>query len=166
MNRRVGWVLAIAVIWVMLWDQLTVANVLAGLIVGVVVLIAFPLPAVVRGVDPHLIGGIRLWSSVGWDLVVSNLHVAWMIINPRATFTSIVVECEISTDSPPLLSTIANIIALSPGMMAVEAARDPNVMLVHTLTFTPEEVRRRVGLLERRVIAAFGTTDDRQAVRR
>ena len=166
MKRRIGWVVAIALIWVLLWDNLTLANLAAGVVVGILVLIAFPLPAVERPVEPHLVGVIRLVSAVSIDLIRSNMHFSWLILNPRATFTGGVVECQMSTNSPPLLSTIANIIALSPGMMAVEAAHDPNTLLVHALRLTPDEVRQRVARLERLVTAALGTAADRAAVGR
>lgn len=164
--RRIGWVAAIATIWVLLWDRFALANVAAGVLVGVLVLVAFPLPVVDRAVQFHALGLVRLATSVVIELVISNLNMSWLIINPRQRFTSEFVECRMYTDSPPLLSTIANIIALSPGMMAVEAARAPNVMIVHGLNLTPDQVRRRVARLERRVIAALGTADDRQALSR
>jgi multicomponent Na+:H+ antiporter subunit E len=69
------------------------------------------------------------------------------------------------TDSPKVLSTIANILALSPGTMAVDATDSPPVLFVHVFTDGDiHDVRRRVASLERLVIEAIGSAADRRAV--
>ena len=68
-----------------------------------------------------------------------------------------IVAVRMRTDSPKLLSTVANILALSPGMMAVAAPDGPPTLYVHLLALDDVvEVRRRVERLERQIIDAFG----------
>jgi|GEM_PF-4843584 len=157
MSRTVIWLLGITVVWVLLWDSVNLANICAGLLVAIVVLIAFPLPRVgpADGISVHPWPFIKLCSVVLRDLVVSNVVVSLLILNPRSKITSRVVECSVSTESPALLSTMANIIALSPGLMAIQATRLPNTLLVHSLCLDEASVHRRVADLDRLVSAAL-----------
>jgi multicomponent Na+:H+ antiporter subunit E len=167
MRRYVPYVLGLAVAWVMLWDQITLANFLGGIAVAAVLLAMFPLPPVDRArrltVRPLALG--RLGADVVRELVVSNVFMTREIVTPQRRLTSGVVRCPMHTDSPKVLSTIANILALSPGTMAVDATDSPPVLFVHVFTEGDiHDVRRRVASLERLVIEAIGSAADRRAV--
>ncbi len=69
------------------------------------------------------------------------------------------------TNSPKILSTVANILALAPGTMAVDATDGPPVLYVHVLAKDDVfDVRRKVARLERLVVEAIGSAADRRAV--
>ena len=167
MRRYVPYVLGLAVAWVTLWDQITLANFLGGIAVAAVLLAMFPLPPVDRArrlrVRPLALA--RLGADVVRELVVSNVFMTREIVTPQRRLTSGVVRCPMHTDSPKVLSTIANILALSPGTMAVDATDSPPVLFVHVFTDGDiHDVRRRVASLERLVIEAIGSAADRRAV--
>jgi multicomponent Na+:H+ antiporter subunit E len=169
MRRYLAYVVALAIAWVMLWDQVTLANFLGGIAVAAVLLAVFPLPPVAPArrlnVRPLALG--RLAADVLRELVVSNVFMTREIVTPQRRLVSGVVRCPMRTDSPKLLSTIANIIALSPGMMAVDSTDGPPVLFVHVLTEQDlHDVRRRVARLERLVIEAIGSAADRRALSR
>lgn len=157
----------LAAAWVMLWDQVSLANVAAGVLVGAGMLLAFPLPG---DHEPRLtlrpIACARLAAAILGQLVTSNLLVSREVVSKNARLRTGIVAVPMCTDSPKLLSTIATILALSPGMMAVAASSGPTTLYVHVLTLDDlAAVRRRVTRLERQVIEAFGSAQDRQAVR-
>lgn len=164
MRRRLAWFLAIVVVWLMLWDEASWGNLVGGSLVALAVLSAFPLPAAGEPFHIRWWAFLRLWFIVGVDLVKSNIIVAWMILNPRTHLEGNVTECEMRTATPALLSTIANIIALSPGMMALQATRNPNTLLVHSLGLPQAEVRRRVRRLEDLVLDALATPEEARAI--
>ena len=60
MRRYVPYAVGLAVAWVMLWDQITLANFLGGLAVAAVLLVVFPLPPV----DPQRRLIVRPWALV------------------------------------------------------------------------------------------------------
>ena len=69
------------------------------------------------------------------------------------------------TSSPKVLSTVSNILALSPDTMAVQATNDPPTLYVHVLALDDiEAVRRKVAQLEAFVIDAVGTNGERAAL--
>lgn len=157
MTRTIIWLAGITVVWVLLWDSITVANVAAGVLVAAAVLITFPLPRVgpADGLQIRPWPLLKLGFVVVRDLVASNITVSLLILNPRAKISSRVVECPVSAESPAMLATMANIIALSPGMMAIQATNSPNTLLIHSLCLDDAAVRQRVNTLDRLVCAAL-----------
>lgn len=167
MRRYLAYAAGMAVAWVMLWDKVSVANVAAGLLVATVILIAFPLQRVShrqqRKVRPIALA--RLAYAVLRDLAVSNVTVALQILSRNQELHSGIVACRMRTASPKSLSTMANILALSPGTMAVDALAEPPTLFIHVLTVDdPLDVRRRAAHLERLVIEAVGSAAEREAL--
>ena len=167
MKRYVAYAVGLAVAWVMLWDKVSVANLAAGILVAAVILVAFPLQRVSgrerRSVRPVAL--VRLAVAVLRDLAVSNVTVALQILSRNQELHSGIVACRMRTASPKSLSTMANVLALSPGTMAVDAIAEPPTLFVHVLTLDdPLDVRRRVARLERLVIEALGSAADREAL--
>jgi multicomponent Na+:H+ antiporter subunit E len=166
-RRYVAYIGGLTAAWLMLWDQITLANFLGGIIVAATLLAVFPLPPVPprRRMVVRPLALLRLGGAVVAELVVSNVFMAREILRPRRRLVSGIVRCPMRTDSPKMLSTVANILALSPGTMAVDATDAPPTLYVHVLARSDlGDVRRKVTRLERLVVAALGATDDRRAV--
>jgi len=164
-RRNLGYAAGLAVAWVMLWDKISVANVLGGLLVGGVLLVVFPLRPVgdEDRLTLHPLGFVRLAAALLRQLIVSNLLVAREVVSPNAELRTGIVACRMRSSSPKLLSTVANIIALSPGTMAVDATDSPPTLYIHVLSLDDIiVVRRDVARLERQVIDAFGSPADRR----
>ena len=133
----------------MLWDRITLANFLGGLAVAAVLLVVFPLPPVDRGSGGSgATGGARPPRpppcSASWSC--SNVFMTREIVTPQRQLDSGVVRCPMRTDSPKMLSTVANILALSPGTMAVDATDGPPALFVHVSrpsATSPGDVRRQ-----------------------
>ena len=162
-SRVLVWIVAITAVWVALWDRFTSANIAGGALVAVALLVVFPLPRVDDDdrLRFHPLAQLRLLGVIAVDLVRSNLAMAKVIVSPRATVRPSVVHCPMVTDSPTLMSLIATIVALSPGMMVIEAT-GPRTLAVHALNADDATVRGRVARLERLVVAAFGSAADRR----
>jgi multicomponent Na+:H+ antiporter subunit E len=151
----------------MLWDEITLANFLGGLAVAALLLVVFPLPLVPanRRLVVRPLALCRLAGAVLRELFVSNVYMTQEIVTPDRRLVSGVVRCPMSTDSPKILSTVANILALAPGTMAVDATDDPPVLFVHVLAHGDVgDLRDKVSRLERLVVEAIGSVEDRQAV--
>jgi multicomponent Na+:H+ antiporter subunit E len=167
MRRHFPYALGLAVAWVMLWDEITLANFLGGLAVAALLLVVFPLPPVPANrrlvVRPWAL--CRLAGAVLGELLVSNVFMTHEIVTLDRRLVSGVVRCPMRTDSPKILSTVANILALAPGTMAVDATDGPPVLFVHVLSHGDlGDMRRKVSRLERLVVEAIGSVEDRRAV--
>ena len=87
--RRLGsqWhaLVLLTVVWVLLWGDLSWANVIAGALIAVGVVTMFPLPAI------DMQGTVRPWRTVVLaarfvsDLFVASFEVAWKAVRPGPT---------------------------------------------------------------------------------
>ena len=70
-----------------------------------------------------------------------------------------VITYEMRSRSDWVTTLVANIIALTPGTMTVDATRDPHVLTVHFLLFDDEQrAHDAIATLERLVVGAVGGT--------
>lgn len=163
-GRRLLYVAALTVVWLMLWDRITIANAAAGVVVACVVLVVFPTARRVHGARPAVIrplATLRLIGYVAVQLVVSNWLVAREILTRRSQIRTGIVACRLHTDAPGLVTLIANLVALSPGTMTVDARAEPPTLYVHVLMLRDVvSARREVAHLEQLVLRAFGTDAD------
>ena len=151
-----GLVVTLVALWLLLWGDLSVANVASGVLVALGLLAVFPLarPAAAtrRVVRPLALA--RLVGYLALELVVSNLVVARVILSPKARTRTGVVACPLRTDSDRMVTALCNLIALSPGTMMVDVSDD--ALYVHALLLRDlDEVRRDVGRLQALLLAAF-----------
>jgi len=161
----VGW---LTVIWLALWGSITGPNIVTGIMVsGVLVLVIPPLPIRDDPFTVHPIAALSLLLWFAWALVVSNVSVAREVLTAsgRSSIRIGVVACPLRTRSGRLATIIAHAITLTPGTLTVDARGRPAVLFVHVLAFEDAEATRaEVADLERRVVDAFGTDDERQRI--
>lgn len=169
----------LTLVWVLLWGEPSVGNLVAGVVLAVLVVAAFP-PADERGVGAHPLAVL----SFGWwfakALVVANLSVAKEVLRPRLALSEGIVAVPLRSRSPIVATFVANAITLTPGTMTVDIRpgefgadldgdgelTGPPVLFVHCLvTGDPADVRAEGLDLEERVVRAFGTAADREAVK-
>ena len=130
--RNTASVVLLVTLWLLAWGEASLANVVSGVVIAVALLAAFPpqRPSAVR-ISPT--GALRLAAYVLGQLVVSNILVAREILSRRSRVRTGVVAYAVPGASDVLLALIANVIALTPGTMTVEATREPPVLYVHFL---------------------------------
>lgn len=155
---RVLFVLSLLAGWILLWGKLSLANVLSGLLlVGVLYLVVPSGRPDTGAVRVRPVALLRLVAFFVGDLVISNVVLARTVLSRRPDVSSGVIRVPIADCSPGMLAFIANLIALSPGTMAVATTEQPPAIDLHVLQLDDEDaVCRRVGRLADRAIAAFG----------
>jgi multicomponent Na+:H+ antiporter subunit E len=176
---RVLLVAWLTLVWVLLWGEASVGNVLAGVVLGLLIVAAFP-PADERG------GGLHPWAVITFGvwfakaLVIANLSVAREVLRPRLALQEGIVAVPLRSRSPLVATFVANAITLTPGTLTVDVrpagfgvdehgdvveSAEPPVLFVHCLVVgDPEQVRAEGLELEERVVRAFGTAEDRSAI--
>lgn len=156
LRRMVPWVAVLTVIWVLLNGEPTVANVLGGLFVSSLVLVAFPLAPATASHRVHPLALSRFAAFVAASLVTSSLQVAVTALAPTpARLRSGIVRVELPGATPLITTLVANAITLTPGTLTVTATSEPAVLHVHVLGLTdPEEFRASIRDLQERATAA------------
>ncbi|MGR6317963.1 Na+/H+ antiporter subunit E [Micromonospora soli] len=156
-----GWLVAI---WLLLWGDLSWGNLFAGIVIGIAVLLFFPLPPVTFG--GRIRPGALLVLAVTFvgDLVSASVHVAAVAVRPgyRPRGAIIAVPLRVRTDLN--LALTAEIISLVPGTLIVEVDRDQGLLYVHVLDVRgPEDLtgsRERILAVERRIVRAIGSAEE------
>jgi multicomponent Na+:H+ antiporter subunit E len=151
-----GVVAWLVVLWLLLWGDVSVANIASGILVALALLAVFPLeqgpgPAR-RAFRPVAIARLAGYFLV--ELVISSLLVARVVVSRNTEIRTGVIRCPLLTTSDGIVTVLCNMIALSPGTMMVEVLDD--AVYVHALVLRDvERVRHDVGQLQALIIAAF-----------
>lgn len=146
------------VVWTALWGDVSVANALGGLAVGLVTVLLVPVapdrdshPVAIRPV-----AAVRFLLFFVRALVVASAVVAWEVVTPRNRINQGIVKLPLRTTSPGLATLVANAISLTPGTLTIEVRREPLTLYVHVLHLREvEAVRADLRRLEARALAAF-----------
>jgi multicomponent Na+:H+ antiporter subunit E len=152
--------LALLAIWLLLWGEVTVANVLSGLVTVAVVLAV--VPDVRAGADLAVrpVWALRFLVRVVTGTVRANLVVTREILTRGSGLHTGIVAVPMPGCSDSLLTVMANVLALAPGTMPIEVTRTPPVVYVHVLHLHDvEQARREMGELAALAVRAFGPAD-------
>ena len=186
--RRVLNSVVLLAVWVALWGEPSVGNVLTGVAAILVINLVFPTgPDVVAAEDEgvaRLGPAVRFLVIFAWALIVANVQVVVAVVRPRLRIAEGVVAVPLISRSPIIATMVANAISLTPGTLTVEiggggagrpggsAGRatpgaevgdEPAVVLyVHALTLDDADAVRADGRrFEGLAVAAFGSATDR-----
>jgi multicomponent Na+:H+ antiporter subunit E len=150
----------LTLVWVALWGDVSFANVLGGLLVAVVVCLAFPLPPVRTQLRVRPISLVWLVAYFLADLVRASIEVAWTTLRLRYQPRNAVVEVNLRTNSDFVLAVVAEMVTLVPGSIVVDVRRFTHTLFLHVLDAKDmagvEKARARVLAQERRVVLALG----------
>ncbi|MEU1756683.1 Na+/H+ antiporter subunit E [Micromonospora matsumotoense] len=167
-NRAVAMIVLVTV-WVLLWGTLSWANVLGGLVVGLVVLTVFPLPPVTFAGRLHPLPLLRFTLRFLRDLVVASVQIAALALRFGHAPLGAIIAVPLRVRSDLNLTLTAEALSLVPGSLIVEADRDTGTLYVHVLGVRTrdevEQFRRGVLELEARLIEAIGSAQELRLIR-
>ena len=149
--------IALLVIWMALWGEVSVANLVSGVVLVGLLAVLFP---GTQGYGHRLrpLGALRLVRAVLGSLMVSAWRVALAVLRPAPDrVRAEVVSVPLITRSPLVAAVVANSITLTPGTMTVDVDLTELTIQVHVLgRVDHEEFRRSIVALEQLVIGAVG----------
>lgn len=158
-----------AVVWVLLWGDLSLANLVSGFLLGLLITWVFPLPPI----DFH--GRFRPWPHAKmiaillYDLVRSSFVVAAQAFHFGHTMRNAVVRVDLRTHSDLYLTLTSELVSLVPGSLVMEARRQESVLYLHVMDVRNAAdvaaARRKVLEAEERVVRSFGSDEEVAALR-
>ncbi|MFR9775462.1 Na+/H+ antiporter subunit E [Micromonospora sp. MS34] len=161
-----GW---LVVVWLLLWGELSWGNLLGGIVVGVAVLLFFPLPPVTFGGRLRPGALLVLAVTFGAELVIASIHVAAIAVRPGCRPRSAIIAVPLRVRTDLNLALTAEVISLVPGTLIIEVDRRHGVLYVHVLDVRgPEDLarsRNRVLTVERRIVRAVGSAEEVRQLR-
>ena len=160
-----AWVLVwLILVWVLLWGMLSVANVLSGLAIALVITWLLPLPAVPIEGRVHPLSLVRLIVTVAYYLVLSSVQVAWLALKPGPPPLSAVLRAHLVIKSDLVLALAVNITNLIPGSIVLEIDQVRRTIYAHVIDVDSDRAvqrfYRQVAVVERLLIAAFERESD------
>ncbi|HET7800631.1 MAG TPA: Na+/H+ antiporter subunit E [Humibacillus xanthopallidus] len=153
----------IALAWMLLWDRLSWGNLVNGVLIGLFVTLAFPLPSIeFQGrLRPHRVAWLIVLFLA--DLVAASWQVLRLALGRRRPRNA-VIGVQLRSRSDFYLTLTAELVALVPGSVVVDARRSTSVLYLHLLDIEREGAiehqRRHVLAVEERVVRAFGSREE------
>jgi multicomponent Na+:H+ antiporter subunit E len=154
------WVLCwLVLVWMLLWGNVSVANMLSGLAIALVITLLLPLPAVPVEGRLHPLSLLRLVGYVAYSLVVSSIQVAWLAIRPGPPPMSAVLRAHLAVRSDLVLALSVNVINLIPGSIVLEIDQTRRMIYVHVIDVGSQRgvdrFYRQIADVERLMVATF-----------
>ena len=129
--RRLVTLAALVAAWCALWGSVSWANLLSGVLVGVVAL-SIGVGGSGRG-GVRIVPMLRLAGVVATDMVVSTVAVARAVVVPGAHPIEGIVAVPISAPAKHHLLLLFVAITVTPGTAVVAAEADGSVLYLHVL---------------------------------
>ena len=166
MGRHAAAVAGLVGVWLLGWGELSIANVLSGVVVALLVLALFPLGPIPerRGHTLRPLRTLHLLVYFFVELVRSNVAMTRDLLGKRERIRTGVLAYPLRVDSVALMTFLANVLALSPGIMPIEfddAPGQPKVLYLHvTRMHERDRTVRKIARYEELALRAFGSPDE------
>lgn len=168
--RRARWhtqwptVVWLTVVWVFLWGDLSVGNVLAGLVIGLLVTNGLRMAPIDFHGRLRPVGIVKLFARFAVDLVRASFEVSLIALRPGYQTRGAVIGVQLRSHSDLYLTMTAELASLVPGSLVVEAHRLTGKLYLHVLDVRQsggiEAARQSVLDQEERVLRAFASDEE------
>nr|WP_275902045.1 Na+/H+ antiporter subunit E [Brevibacterium zhoupengii] len=159
----------LVVLWVMLWDSVSLMHIITGVIFSFVVTRVFYLPPVVLSGRFNIIHALNYGLWFLYSLIIASVEVAWYAFRRRAVGAGSVIACDLRTSSDLLMTLVADTASLIPGSIIVDSDRASGVLYLHVLDCDSEEkviaAKKLVYHIEELLIKALGSHRDLAALK-
>jgi len=124
---------AIAGFWLLLNNTVDPAHVVLALCLALI------LPMVFRRLATHRprlrapLTTLRLIVVVAYDVVISNIQVAVLILGPKSRIRSRFLNVPCELDDPSAVAALAGIVTMTPGTLSVDISSDRRTLTIHCL---------------------------------
>lgn len=172
-SRKLRWrlqgraILLLAVVWVMLWGEFSLLNILYGLVLGWLVSVVFWLAPIRYYGSVHLGGLLKLVVLQLWDLASASFQLAVMAFRPGLALRPGVIRVRLQSNSDLYQVAVAELISIVPGTLVVDTVRHPRLLYLHVFHLPDAKAirkqREHALAIEDRVVHAFGSDDELRA---
>lgn len=125
--------LFLAVLWMFMWEAFDIYSLLAGFLLGYLLL----------GIVSRTMDGCG-YGTKGWQLISfavyfvrilikANLQVAWEILTPGYHMTPRFIRYPVGDLTPVQATALANAITLTPGTLSTDISEDHEYLYIHCM---------------------------------
>jgi len=148
----------LALAWAALQGEITLANLLVGLVLGGTILMLLSKGGVMPAtMTTRTVHAIELAAFFLWELVIANVRVAMDVLRPRTAIRPAVLAIPLDVTSDTEILLLSMLINITPGSVTVDLSDDRRTLYVHVMHMdSPEASRREIkDGFERRVRRLF-----------
>lgn len=148
----------LALAWAALQGEITLANMLVGLVLGSTILMLLSKGGVMPAtMTTRTVYAIELAAFFLWELVIANVRVASDVLRPRTAIRPAVLAIPLDVTSDAEILLLSMLINITPGSVTVDLSEDRRTLYVHVMHMdSPEASRREIkDGFERRVRRLF-----------
>ncbi|WP_251839248.1 Na+/H+ antiporter subunit E [Oceanitalea stevensii] len=162
---RANWgiLLWLTAVWVALWGDLSLANVVIGAFLAVLVTAVLPLPSTPFDGRFRPWGVVLLLAYFLWDVVKASVEVAALAVR-RKPPRGAVIRVRLRSHNDVYLTMVAGMTSLVPGSVVIEAHRITGTLYHHILDVDMhgglERAHQAVLDQEERILRAFGSREE------
>ncbi|ALM51599.1 Na+/H+ antiporter subunit E [Halomonas huangheensis] len=127
------------IVWLLLVNDLSVGHLLLG---GTLAIVIPLLTQRFWDVQPNISNGfklLRFFLRVVGDIIIANLQVAWIIINPWRRTRPHFIEYPLTLEKKFAITVLASTITLTPGTVSANVRMDGKTLLIHALDVEDDE---------------------------
>ena len=150
--KNLLWTLTLAAIWVVLTGRRTLTDFAVGFVLATTVTYFLQVGRGVawlgraRGRWPRgptlflkLYQALDLLGFLIWQLILSNLKIAYDVATPTYHMVPAVVGVPLDVRTEAEITLLANLITLTPGTLSLRVSRDHRVLYIHAMYVTSRD---------------------------
>jgi len=149
------WNILLAVNWALLTGEFNLENLVAGFVIGFVLLMMLRQAFSQTHYFPKVRNTIAFGFHFVWELLMANLSVARaVLLEPRDKINPAFLAIPLEAETDAEIALLANLITLTPGTLSLDVSTDRRVLYIHTLDVEDvDALRKRIKRsLERRLL--------------
>jgi multicomponent Na+:H+ antiporter subunit E len=135
--------IGLGLVWLIFLPVWGVADYFIGFLVGALALAVYE-----RAYGWRIWWFVTFLLFVVWEILVSNLKLAWLILQPRPWINAGIVGVPLTLDNDIEIIVLASVLTLTPGTLSLELGRDEHgqrILYVHSIVVDdPEAFRREI----------------------
>jgi multicomponent Na+:H+ antiporter subunit E len=151
----------LTVVWVLLWDQVSLFIVLTGVLLALLVGLVFPLPPIDLHGRFRPLQGLRLVGHLLAAAFQASVDVVRLAFRFGTVPRSSIIRVKLRSRSDLYLTLTAEQVSLVPGTIVLEAHRSTSTLYLHVLGATDEATIAKAAEdaldAEARALRAFGS---------
>lgn len=149
--------LLLALVWVAVTGTFTLVNVVFGFFLSMLVLWIIREEVRTAGYFTRTRRVLSLAALFFYELVISTLRVAWLVVQPRIDMRPGIVAYPLTVERDFEITLLAQLITLTPGTLSVDVSPDRRLLFIHAIDVPDAEALKQdiANGFERRIREAF-----------
>jgi len=134
------WNLLLALFWASITGELNLRNILAGFLIGFIVLVVTEKALGVQSYSLKTYRLIHLLLMVFIELIKSSLKIAYDIVTPQHHMRPGILKIPLDAKTIPEITCFSNLLSLTPGTLSLDISPDQKYIYVHFMYIYEDDI--------------------------